>query len=81
MRLLTITNYLHTYLFIYASGTVQRGLQAQYSAAIKADWLVGCLTALQHRKVNLCQLRGGKPAQSVKYDQRDTMHITLNVTR
>jgi len=25
------------------------------------DWLVSCLTARQHRKVNLCQLRGGVP--------------------
>jgi len=38
--------------------------------------LVGCLTARQHRKVNLCQMRGEKPAQSAKDDQRDTMHNT-----
>jgi len=40
------------------------------------NWLVGCLTARQYRKVHLCQLRG-KPAQSVKDGQRDTMHINL----
>jgi len=31
----------------------------------------------QHGKVNLCQLRGEKPAQSAKDGQRDTIHITL----
>jgi len=38
---------------------------------ICTEVLVGC----QHRKANLCQLRGGKPAQSAKDGQRDTMHI------
>jgi len=33
------------------------------------DLLVGCLTARQHRKVNLCQLRGMKPAQVAKDGQ------------
>jgi len=42
-------------------------------------WLV-VSTALQHRKVNLCQLRGGKLAQLAKDGQRDTMHITLRYT-
>jgi len=41
-------------------------------------WLVGCLTARQDRKVNLCQLRGR--AQSAKYGQRDTMHVTSRYT-
>jgi len=42
------------------------------------DWLINwCLTARQHRKVNMCQLRGGKPAQAAKDSQRDTMHDTL----
>jgi len=36
--------------------------------------LVGCLT------VNLGQLRGGKPAQSAKDGQQDTMHINLRYT-
>jgi len=44
------------------------------------DWLIGELTARQHRKVNLCQLRGMKPAQSAKDGQRDTMHNTLRYT-
>jgi len=42
--------------------------------------LVGCLTARQHRKVNVCYCAGGKPAQSDKDGQRDTMHITLRYT-
>jgi len=41
--------------------------------------------ACQHRKVNLCHLRGGKPAQVAKEGQQDTMHTTLlqnnNVTQ
>jgi len=47
-----------------------------------ADWLVGCLTARQHRKVNVCQLRGGggETAYSAKGGQRDTMHIALRYT-
>jgi len=36
--------------------------------------LIDCLTARQHRKVNLYQLRGRKPDQSAKDGQRDTMH-------
>jgi len=39
------------------------------------DWLIACLTVSQHRKVNLCQLLGKKPAQLAKDGQRDTMHI------
>jgi len=42
--------------------------------------LIECLPARQHRKVNLCQLRGGKPAQAAKDGQRDTMHTTLHYT-
>jgi len=38
--------------------------------------LVGCLMARQHRKVNLCQLRG----RETDLGQRDTMHITLRYT-
>jgi len=45
-----------------------------------AHILVGCLTARQHRKVNLCQLRGEKPAQSAKDGQQDTMQIALRYT-
>jgi len=45
--------------------------------------MVGCLTARQHRKVNLCQLRG-RETGSVGYadGQRDAMHIrpTLRYT-
>jgi len=41
------------------------------------DLLIDCLTTRQHRKVNLCQLRGGKLAQAAKDSQRDTMHNTL----
>jgi len=41
---------------------------------------IGCLTARQHRKANLCQLRGGKLAQAAKDGQRDTMHNTLRHT-
>jgi len=37
--------------------------------------LIGCLTARQHRKVNLCG--GGKLAPAAKDSQRDTMHNTL----
>jgi len=33
--------------------------------------------AYQCRKVNISQLRGGKPAQLAKGGQRDTMHNTL----
>jgi len=44
------------------------------------DWLIDCLTARQHRKDNLCQLRGGKLAQAAKDCQRDTMHNTLRYT-
>jgi len=29
---------------------------------------------------SMCELRGGKPAQSAKDGQRDTMHITLRYT-
>jgi len=39
--------------------------------------LVGCLTARQHRKVNLL---GGKLAQSANDGQQNTMHITLRYT-
>jgi len=42
--------------------------------------LVGCLTARQDRKKGqfVPTAGGGKPAQSAKDDQRDTMHITLS---
>jgi len=33
--------------------------------------------ARKHRKVNVCQLRGGKLAHVAKDGQRDTMHTTL----
>jgi len=50
------------------------------SLIMMIDWLIGVLTARQHRKVNLCQLGGRKPAQSAKDGQRDTMHNTLRYT-
>jgi len=47
----------------------------------KTEWLVDrCLTARQHRKVNLCQQRRGTPAQTAKDGQRDTMQDTLIYT-
>jgi len=36
--------------------------------------LIGCLAARQHRKINLCQLGGRKPAHAAKGGKRDTMH-------
>jgi len=41
-------------------------------------WLINwCLMARHHSKVNLCPLRGKKPAQSAIDGQRDTMHSTI----
>jgi len=54
------------------------GTHQQLPASV--DDLVGCLTARQHREVDLCQLQGGKLAQAAKDGQCDTMHITLRYT-
>jgi len=53
----------------------------QHSAmwyARPAGWLVGCLTARQHIICATCD--GGKPAQSAKDGQQDTMNTTLRYT-
>jgi len=42
------------------------------------DCVIHCLTARQHRKVNLCQLQGG--GKLAKDGQRDTMQNTLRYT-
>jgi len=61
-------SYTHKYSHVYTKGV--------YTWS-QVDWLIDwCLTIRQHRKVNLCQLRGGKPAKSAMDGQRDTMHIT-----
>jgi len=56
----------------------QAAMQGWKPAQEVENWLVGllvgCLTARKHKEVNLCQLRGGKLAQSAKDGQRDTMH-------
>jgi len=55
-------------------------MQTTIGRVISHYRLVGCLMERQHRKINLWQLRGGKPAQSAKDAQQDTMHITLRYT-
>jgi len=42
-------------------------------------WLVGWLV-VKHRKVNQVNCGGGKLAQSAKYGQRETRHISLRYT-
>jgi len=44
------------------------------------DWLVGYLTARHHKKVNLCQLQGGKLAKLAK-DGHEIQCILPYVTR
>jgi len=61
-------------------GWATAGWKVLHTAAGRMGKLVGCLTARQNRKVNLCQLWGGKPAQSAKDGKRDTTHITLCYT-
>jgi len=40
-------------------------------------WLIDCLTARQHRKVNLCQLRGRETSSRIANEtQRTTPHVT-----
>jgi len=62
--------------FVKDNNLVVHGWLVGWLAGWLAGWLVGCnLTARQHRKVNLCQfVSGGKPAQSARDGQRDTMH-------
>jgi len=45
------------------------------------NWLVGCLTACQHRKLICANCGGIKSAQSTKDGQQDTMHATLRYTK
>jgi len=45
-----------------------------------SDWLTGCLTAHQHRKVNLCQLRGRKPEARLRM-ANEIQCIIPHVTR
>jgi len=64
--------------------TLKKTISAEYNVLFDtAEWLAlidRCLTARQHKKVNLWQMRGGKPAQSAKDGQRDTMHIIFRYT-
>jgi len=54
-------------------------ISIKYARTVGLDWLIDCLTARQHRKVNLRQLLlGGKLAQAAKDGQRDTIPLTLH---
>jgi len=76
-------------------GTHYQGEADQYqdvaqNCEIKVNWhaatlyvtgrLLGCLAARQYRRSICANCGGGKPAQSAKDGQRDTMHITLSYT-
>jgi len=59
---------------LYGLFSVMCGISSFNITCVRADgelvgWLHGCLTTRQLRKVNLCQLRGWKPAQSANKDR------------